>query len=44
MIKVMRYNYETGKNRGFYSDHFDKKNLVKVEASISVLKYSEESL
>ena len=34
MIKVMRYNYKTGRNRGFYSDHFDKKNLVEMEASI----------
>ena len=34
MITVMRYNYKTGQNRGFYSDHFDEKLLVVMEASI----------
>ena len=34
MITVMRFNSHHGWSRGFYSDHFDEKLLVKMEASI----------
>lgn len=34
MITVMRFNHHRGSGRGFYSDHFDEKLLVEMEASI----------
>ena len=34
MITVMRFNHHRGRGRGFYSDHFDEKLLVEMEASI----------
>ena len=34
MITVMRFNHLRGRGRGFYSDHFDEKLLVEMEASI----------
>ena len=34
MITVMRFNHHHGWSRGFYSDHFDEKLLVEMEASI----------
>lgn len=34
MITVMRFNNKHGWSRGFYSDHFDEKLLVEMEASI----------
>ena len=34
MITVMRFNHQQGRSRGFYSDHFDEKLLVEMEASI----------
>ena len=34
MITVMRFNHQRGWSRGFYSEHFDEKLLVEMEASI----------
>ena len=34
MITVMRFNNKHGWSRGFYSDHFDEKLLVEMEASV----------
>jgi len=34
MITVMRFNHHHGWSRGFYSDHFDEKLLVEMEASV----------
>lgn len=34
MITVMRYNYHQGWGKGFYSDCFDEKLLVEMEAQI----------
>ena len=34
MITVMRFNSHHGWSRGFYSDHFDEKLLVEMEASV----------
>ena len=34
MITVMRFNNKTNWARGFYSEHFDEKLLVEMEASI----------
>ena len=34
MITVMRFNHHHGWSKGFYSDHFDEKLLVEMEASV----------
>ena len=43
MITVMRFNNQHGHGRGFYSDHFDEKLLIEMEASIIAKMFIEKN-
>ena len=43
MITVMRFNNQHGWSKGFYSDHFDEKLLVEMEASIIAKMFIDKS-